>query len=68
LHGLSYIINFDRFWDRYAKSLVVVQRSAPAELSPRDKDRWLWGRSFYTELRQDVADQFVHVKPKRATR
>jgi len=36
---LHYSINFDRFWDSYAKYLAAVQSSAPAELSPRAKDR-----------------------------
>jgi len=64
-HGLTHIINYDRLWDGYTKYLAAVQRAAPAELSLRDKDRWLWGQSFYNELLRDVADQFVHAKPER---
>jgi hypothetical protein len=63
--GLTHIINYDRLRDGYANYIGAVQRATPAELSLRDKDRWLWGRSFYTELLQDVAEQFVHAKPER---
>ena len=62
-HGLTRIINYDRLWDGYARYLAAVQHAAPGDLSLRDKDRWLWGKSFPDELLQDIADGFAHAKP-----
>jgi len=64
-HGLAHIINYDHLWDGYAKYLVAVQRAAPRELSLREKDRWLWGKSFHDELLQDIAEGFADAKPAR---
>jgi hypothetical protein len=40
-----------------------VKKAAPAEFKLRDKDRWLWGRSFCEELRQDIRDKFARTIP-----
>jgi len=64
-HGLTHIINYDHLWDGYAKYLAAVQIAAPRDLSLRDKDRWLWGKSFHDELLHDIAEGFAHAKPGR---
>lgn len=38
--------NLDSLWEGYSKYVDAVKKAAPAELKLRDKDRWLWGRSF----------------------
>jgi hypothetical protein len=64
-HRLKHTINYERLWSGYLKYVAAVQRVAPEGLSLRDKDRWLWGRSFYIELLQDIADGFAHARPER---
>jgi hypothetical protein len=64
-HGLTHIISYDRLWDGYKKYLAAVQRAAPGKLPQRERDRWLWDKSFHDELLQDIADGFVHPKPER---
>src|SRR3989442_860873 len=39
--------HYDDLWDGYSKYIAAVKRASPAALSLRDKDRWLWGKSFY---------------------
>jgi len=41
---------YDELWDGYSKYITAVGNAAPAHLSLRDKDRWLWGKSFYEQL------------------
>ena len=62
-HKLKNKINFDRIWDGYANYTEAVKRTAPAELSLRDKDRWAWGKAFVLQLNQDIANNF----PRRDT-
>lgn len=45
---------YDDLWDGYSKYFTAVGYAAPAELSLRDRDRWLWGRSFYEQLRREI--------------
>jgi uncharacterized protein (DUF4415 family) len=46
----------DRMWERYREFKVAVEARAPVELSLRDKDRYLWGKSFYKSAVQAVYD------------
>jgi hypothetical protein len=41
-------------WAGYLDFLDAVRKSAPAELSLRDKDRWFWGQSLYREVMKDI--------------
>jgi len=67
-HWVANISRYDRLWDAYEKYVATVKRAAPDGLPLRDKDRWLWGKSFAEELRQDVATVFTRTKkePNRA--
>lgn len=47
--------DFDRLWERYQKFVEAVHAAVPGELSLRDKDRVLWGRSFGQQLQRDLA-------------
>lgn len=40
------LVNFNDLWDGYCGFLEKVQEFAPKEFSLRDKDRWIWGKSF----------------------
>jgi len=46
--------NFDTLWQRYQEFQARVERSAPEGLSLRDKDRYLWGKSFRDGLVTDL--------------
>ena len=52
---LSTLSRFDPIWEGYQSYIRAVSDAAPSELSLRDKDRWLWGRSFHRDLRKLVA-------------
>lgn len=50
-------------WDDYMAYINAVSATAPKEYSLRDKDRFLWGKSFYEQLITDIKNNF-NVKNK----
>jgi hypothetical protein len=56
--NLADAARFDRLWPGYQKYVAAVREAAPVEVSLRDKDRWLWGRSSYRQLEGDIARRF----------
>lgn len=42
-------------WQEYKRFVAAVRAAAPAGLSLRDCDRWLWGRSKQEALRSELA-------------
>ncbi|WP_264298244.1 hypothetical protein [Bacillus sp. B1-b2] len=38
--------------------ISAVSTTAPEEYSLRDKDRYLWGKSFYHQLITDISNNF----------
>jgi hypothetical protein len=55
-------VNFDALWDGYRAFLARVRQVAPGGLSLRDKDRWLWGKSFADQLQADIRTCFAAVR------
>ena len=51
-------MNFDSLWNDYEAFMAAVNKAAPSEYSLRDKDRWLWGKSFYEKLKNDIDEKF----------
>lgn len=51
---------FDTLWNRYTEYVERVKREVPEKESLRDKDRYLWGKSFEAQLKDDIADLFGH--------
>lgn len=49
---------FENLWAGYQEFLEAVRKATPADLSLRDKDRWLWGKSFCDQLRSDIQSGF----------
>jgi hypothetical protein len=45
----------DKLWGEYCSFKVKVELAAPAHLSLRDKDRYLWGKSFYRDAKAQCA-------------
>ncbi|MCX5893047.1 MAG: hypothetical protein NTW80_08780 [Deltaproteobacteria bacterium] len=50
--------NFDSLWNEYESFVAAVNKAAPSEYSLRDKDRWLWGHSFYQQLQENISEKF----------
>ncbi|MFH1432863.1 MAG: hypothetical protein ABIG84_06630 [archaeon] len=48
----------ENLWHEYQKYKQEVEKSTPNELNLRDKDRYLWGKSFYEQLRKDIENEF----------
>lgn len=44
----------ETLWEDYRSYMAVVSRAAPSGLSLRDKDRFLWARSFYEGVMKDL--------------
>jgi hypothetical protein len=49
---------FASLWPGYCEYMDWVNRSAPTMLSLRDKDRHLWGKSFFLQLQKDTREKF----------
>ena len=49
---------FDRLWEEYQTFLDAVRQATPTKLSLRDRDRWLWGKSFIEQLESDLKRGF----------
>ena len=58
-HNLGNRVNFENLWQGYQAFTRAVKESTPKELtSLRDKDRYLWGKSFYEQLIRDIFEVF----------
>jgi hypothetical protein len=53
-HELANQTKFDRVWAGYVTFVEAVREAAPAGLSLRDKDRYLWAKSAMGQLEQDL--------------
>lgn len=54
----QYKTNFSTLWDRYSAYVTAVRSAVPECASLRDKDRFLWGKSFATQLQNDIQLSF----------
>ena len=55
IHGRK----FENLWSGYEEFLTAVKESTLDIVELRDKDRWLWGRSFKNQLDEDIKHKFV---------
>jgi hypothetical protein len=51
-------VNFESIWEGYQTFRRDVDSAAPVGLSLRDKDRYLWGKSFHDGLIRDITQGF----------
>ena len=61
LGDFSYLKNrtrFDGVWEDYSAYVARVRSEAPHLSLLRDKDRYLWGKSFAQDLRAEIANGF----------
>jgi hypothetical protein len=61
-HNLDNITPFDRMWSSYEDCLRAVKQNSPYGLTLREKDRYLWGRSFHMQLSRDIKNRFKPTK------
>jgi len=54
----QYKQDFDTLWQRYEAYVDRVRKEVPEESCLREKDRFLWGKSFAQQLQSDIADRF----------
>ena len=54
----QYKARFDDLWNRYEKYVQSVRAAVSGDLTLRDKDRWLWGKSFASQLENDIQNNF----------
>lgn len=57
--NLSHITTIERLWDAYLEFKRAVEKCTPGGYSLRDKDRYLWGKSFCDQLESQVKDGFA---------
>jgi hypothetical protein len=57
-HNLAAQSKFDNVWRGYELFRDQVRQSTPADLSLRDKDRYLWGKSASAQLVRDLRRNF----------
>ena len=55
---ISHLTNFDNIWNHYSKYLKVINETVPSKNNFREKDKSLWGQSFYNQLQFDIKNKF----------
>ena len=58
-HSTGNRTEFSKLWDEYVQFRKAVEEAAPQTLTLRDKDRYLWGKSFHDQLQRDIAREFT---------
>jgi len=57
-HNISNKTKSDAVWNDYIKFIKSVKKKVKNEKILRDKDRWLWGKSFIEALEKDIKTEF----------
>ena len=57
-HNISNKTKSNAVWNDYVKFIESVKKKATNEKTLRDKDRWLWGKSFIEALEKDIKTEF----------
>jgi hypothetical protein len=57
-HSLENYVRFESLWRAYQEYKRRVEESTPREFTLRDKDRFLWGKSFHEQLMRDISRNF----------
>ncbi|MDI4648075.1 hypothetical protein [Cohnella hashimotonis] len=63
-HNLKNMVSFESIWSGFLSYKQQVELVAPTDISLRDKDRYLWGRSFASQLENDIARNFLEEEPE----
>jgi len=51
-------VKFESIWNGYSHYIEGVRQFVPSENTLREKDKYLWGKSFCEDLIQDIQDGF----------
>jgi hypothetical protein len=51
---LNNLTDFEKIWEGFNEYKAKVSKSVTAELSLRDKDRYLYGKSMASQLNEDI--------------
>ena len=54
-------LKFEKLWEEYCEYIDCVRNYGTQNLSLKDKDRLLWGKSFYDQLHSDIESNFSKV-------
>lgn len=57
-HRIQNRTNFDTLWLEYETYIAAVRASVQEDYTLRDKDRWLWGKSFCLQLQKAIESNF----------
>lgn len=57
-HNLNNITRIDKLWEEYLAFKRAVESNSPQGYSLRDRDRYLWGKSFSHQLQTDITNGF----------
>jgi hypothetical protein len=49
---------FDKLWESYEEYIKSVKMAVTEDITLRDKDRWLWGKSFASQLQKSIENKF----------
>jgi len=63
----QYRTHFDALWSEYEEYVKAVRRAVKAKHNLRDKDRWLWGKSFCDQLQKQISAKFEKVSQENGT-
>ena len=58
-HSIGDRADFSKLWDEYVQFRQAVEQATPQTLALRDKDRYLWGKSFHDQLQRDITREFT---------
>ena len=58
--------NFERLWEGYLAYKADVIKKAPNGYTFRQADQYLWGKSFYQQLKKDISNNFVKPDQKKS--
>lgn len=58
---LSTLTDFRKIWSGYCEYIETIKRQTPTELSLIDRDHYLWGHSFYSQLQKDLESNFISI-------
>jgi hypothetical protein len=59
--------NFDAVWSEYEGYIEAVKKAVTENYELREKDRWLWGKSFSEQLQEDIRANFKKVREENET-
>ena len=54
--------DFEEMWPKYEEFVKAVRAMDTPDADLRNKDRWLWGKSFSAQLKRDIENRFENLR------